>query len=105
MSARGPGLAIPAWRTLGLSSAPEFLPLPLVSAAPSLGHFSLEAGTENKRTCYQESLASVARLVGRHPVNPKAAGSIPSQGRGWGCRLHPWLGVYRRQMMDESLSQ
>ena len=47
---------------------------------------------------------TVAQLVGCPPAKWKFAGSIPAQGTFLGCRFGPGWGMYKRQLINDSLS-
>ena len=48
------------------------------------------------------ALAGVAQWIERWPVNPRVAGSIPSQGTFLGCGPDPQLGACESQLIDVS---
>ena len=45
----------------------------------------------------ERALAGVAQWIECRPVNPRVAGSIPSQGTCLDCWPGPWWGVHERQ--------
>ena len=67
-------------------------------------HLVLKRNQHFKKLFIFSALAGVAQWIECRPVNQKGTGSIPSQGTCLACRPGPWLGVYKRQLMDVSLS-
>lgn len=52
---------------------------------------------------FKNKFKNKLKLVEWCPVHGKVASSILGQGAYLGCRFYPWLGTYRRQLINVCL--